>query len=125
MFHYNSLCSIEPIPKVNEHVLLILSAKESTGKELFKLVENSFLKNNIDVKKCVGFSAWLTKESPQQLHVWFYTRKLNLVLIDVAFTTSRAISLFGLLNSCSVFPFSLIKEWIFGGLLLQTVVFRT
>lgn len=110
--------SIEPIPKVNEHVLSILSAKESTGKALFKLVKNSLLKNNIDVKMCVGsstdgasnmrgqyqgFSAWLTKESPQQLHVWCYAHKLNLVLIDIASITSQAISLFGLMNSCAVF----------------------
>lgn len=110
--------SIEPIPKVNEHALSILSAKESTGKALFKLVENCFLKNDIDVKKCVGsstdgasnmrgqyqgFSAWLTKESPQQLHVWCYAHKLNLVLIDIASVTPQAISLFGLLNSCAVF----------------------
>lgn len=110
--------SIEPIPKVNEHVLSILSAKELTGKSLFQLVENSLIKNNIDVKMCVGsstdgasnmrgqyqgFSAWLTKVSPQQLHVWCYAHKLNLVLIDIASMTTQAISLFGLLNSCAVF----------------------
>ncbi|KAL4120273.1 hypothetical protein QTP88_012995 [Uroleucon formosanum] len=74
--------------------------------------------NSIDVKKCIGsstdgasnmigqyngFSKWLEKESPKQLHVWYYAHCLNLVIIEATGVSTPAISLFGLLNSCATF----------------------
>jgi len=50
-----------------------------------------------------GFSKWLEKESPKQLHVWCYAHCLNLVIIEATGVSTPAISLFGLLNSCAAF----------------------
>ena len=73
---------------------------------------------NIDVKKCIGsstdgaanmqgqykgFSACLTRESPQQIHVWCYAHVLNLVLAETTSAVIAGASLFTLLNDIAVF----------------------
>jgi len=50
-----------------------------------------------------GFSAWLSKSSPNQVHVWCYSHILNLVLIDATSITLPAASLFVLLNDIAVY----------------------
>jgi hypothetical protein len=50
-----------------------------------------------------GFSAWLNKESPEQVHVWCYAHVLNLVIIDTTQICVQSKNLFGLLNSIVVF----------------------
>lgn len=67
------------------------------------MLENILSENGLDIANCVGnatdgavnvqgqyngFSAWLSKSSPGQVHVWCYSHILNLVLID---STSKTI----------------------------------
>jgi len=49
-----------------------------------------------------GFSAWLNKESPEQVHVWCYAHVLNLVMINTTQICVQIKHLFGLLNSIAV-----------------------
>lgn len=50
-----------------------------------------------------GFSAWLSKSSPNQMHVLCYSHILNLVLINATSITLPAASLFVLLNNIAVY----------------------
>ena len=50
-----------------------------------------------------GFSACLTRESPQLIHVWCYAHVLNLVLAETTSAVIAGASLFTLLNDITVF----------------------
>ena len=50
-----------------------------------------------------GFSAWLSKESPGQVHAWCYARVLNLVMSETTSVVIATASLFNLLNDVAVF----------------------
>jgi hypothetical protein len=50
-----------------------------------------------------GFSSWLSKESPGQIHVWCYAHVLNLVLGDTTKAVIQSASLFSLLNDVAIF----------------------
>jgi len=95
-----------------------VNCKCGTGKNLCDLLCKVLEDMNLDVTKCVGsstdgasnmrgqyngFSAWLNKVSPDQIHVWCYAHVLNLVMIDTSNVTCESTSLFGLLNSIAVF----------------------
>ncbi|KAL4091505.1 hypothetical protein QTP88_026181 [Uroleucon formosanum] len=69
--------------------------------------------NGLDVMKCIGnatdaaanmqgqfngFSAWLEKSTPNQVHVWCYSHILNLVIIDSTKSPLKAAALFVTLN---------------------------
>lgn len=75
-------------------------------------------KSGLDINKCVGsstdgtanmrgeyngFTAWLKKEVPEQIHVWCHAHILNLVMTDVTKICTECVSFFGLLNSIAVF----------------------
>lgn len=105
-------------PTICERAISFLSPKKTTGEALCNLVSNNLLENNMDIKKCIGsstdgasnmigqykgFSSWLEKESPNQVHVWCYAHCLNLIILEATSTSTAAVSLFGLLNSCASF----------------------
>lgn len=50
-----------------------------------------------------GFSAFLSQQSPSQIHVWCYAHVLNLVLSDATGSVIESASLFSLLNDIAVF----------------------
>lgn len=50
-----------------------------------------------------GFSAFLSQQSPSQIHVWCYAHILNLVLTDTTGSVVESASLFSLLNDVAVF----------------------
>lgn len=50
-----------------------------------------------------GFTSWLTKVSPGQVHVWCYAHILNLAIIDATKCSLEAASLFNFLNRVTVF----------------------
>jgi hypothetical protein len=73
---------------------------------------------DIDIKQCVcnatdgaanmqgqyrGFSASLTGESSNEVHIWCYSHVLNLVLTDSTGVVVGRESLFSLLNDIAVF----------------------
>lgn len=103
---------------VQERLIALVNCKCGTGKNLCDLLCKVLVDMNLDVTKCVGsstdgasnmrgqyngFSAWLNKVSPDQIHVWCYAHVLNLVMIDTSNVTCESTSLFGLLNSIAVF----------------------
>lgn len=103
---------------VNERLIALVNFKSGTGKNLCDDVCQILIHLNLDVKNCIGsstdgasnmrgqyngFSAWLNKESPQQVHVWCYAHVLNLVMIDTTQICVQSKNLFGLLNSIVVF----------------------
>jgi len=103
---------------VNERLLGFVRCISGTGENLCKLVCELLKKSGLDLKKCVGsstdgaanmrgeyngFTAWLKKEVPEQLHVWCHAHILNLVMTDVTKICIECVSFFGLLNSIAVF----------------------
>jgi hypothetical protein len=85
---------------------------------LCKLVCELLKKSGLDLKKCVGsstdgaanmcgeyngFTAWLKKEVPEQIHVWCHAHILNLVMTDVTKICIECVSFIGLLSSIAVF----------------------
>lgn len=104
--------------KVKERLVALIDSKSNTGKDLFETVNMVLKQLNLDVKNCVGsstdgasnmqgqyngFTAWLYKESPNQVHVHCYAHVLNLVMTDTTKVCCESVSLFGLLNTCAVF----------------------
>ncbi|XP_065651106.1 uncharacterized protein LOC136079299 [Hydra vulgaris] len=82
---------------IYERVVAVLNCKSSTGKDMCNLI-STFIKNSrLHIKNCIGnstdgaanmrgqyngFTSWLSKESPGQIHVWCYAHVLNLVVTD-------------------------------------------
>lgn len=103
---------------VHEKLLSVVTLTETKGKSFHEMLENKLLSNGLDIRNCIGnftdgasnmqgqyngFSAWLTKSSPRQVHVWCYSHVLNLVLIDSIKSALPAVKLFLLLNEVAVF----------------------
>lgn len=103
---------------INEKLLAIVDCKKGKGKNVCDIVCKTLNDLNLDVKNCIGssadnasnmrgqyngFSSWLNKESPEQVHVWYYAHVFNLVMIDTTQLCNESATLFGLLNSIAVF----------------------
>jgi hypothetical protein len=112
----NNLQSLEPT--VFEIAISFLSPKKTTGLALCDLVSSNLSENNIDIKQRIGsstegasnmigqykgFSLWLEKESPNQIHIWCYAHCLNLIILEATSISTASVSLFGLLKSCAIF----------------------
>lgn len=112
----NNLQSSELI--VCERAISFLSPKKTTGQALCDLVSSNLSENNVDIKQCIGsstdgasnmigqykgFSSWLEKESPNQIHIWCYAHCLNLIILEASSISTASVSLFGLLNFCAAF----------------------
>lgn len=80
---------------VHERLIAVIDCESSTGQYFVDLVKRTLEKMDIDLKQCVGnatdgaanmqgqyrgFSALLTGESPNQVHIRCYAHVLNLVL---------------------------------------------
>jgi len=103
---------------VHEKLFAVVTMKDSKGKSFHTMLENILTKNGLNIENCIGnatdgaanmqgqyngFSAWLSKSSPNQVHVWCYSHILNLVSIDATSITLPAASLFVLLNDIAVY----------------------
>lgn len=104
--------------KVNEKLIAIVECSNSSGHGMFELLQTVLKNNNLNLKMCIGnatdgaanmqgiyngFTAWLEKFSPGQVHVWCYAHILNLAITDVTKCSLEAASLFTLLNNAAVF----------------------
>lgn len=103
---------------VNEKLFAVINSTSSKGKNLHSMISDLLKDRHIEIKNCVGnstdgaanmqgqyngFTSWLSKDAPAQIHVWCYAHVLNLVIIDTSNKTLAAVNLFGLLNKCAVF----------------------
>uniref|UniRef100_A0A336MY63 CSON006218 protein n=1 Tax=Culicoides sonorensis TaxID=179676 RepID=A0A336MY63_CULSO len=104
--------------KIHERVLCILKCEKSTGEYFSQLVTNELNRVGLNIGNCVGnstdgaanmngayngFSAFMLKENPNQLHIWCYAHILNLVLVDCTNLVIPSFTLFNLLNDVAVF----------------------
>ncbi|KAL4147990.1 hypothetical protein QTP88_002298 [Uroleucon formosanum] len=104
--------------KVNEKLIAIVECSNSSGHGMFELLQTVLKNNNLNLEMCIGnatdgaanmqgiyngFTAWLEKFSPGQVHVWCYAHILNLAITDVTKCSLEAASLFTLLNNAAVF----------------------
>lgn len=94
---------------IQEKLLAVITIQQSTGKSFSDMFENVLTVNGLDIKKCVGnsaniqgkfngFSTWLEKLMPNQVHVWCYTYILNLVIIEFTKSPLKPSALFVMLN---------------------------
>ncbi|KAE9530017.1 hypothetical protein AGLY_011479 [Aphis glycines] len=104
--------------KVNEKLIALVECSNSSGHGMFELLQTVLKNNNLNLEMCIGnatdgaanmqgiyngFTAWLEKFSPGQVHVWCYAHILNLAITDVTKCSLEAASLFTLLNNAAVF----------------------
>ncbi|XP_050065626.1 uncharacterized protein LOC126554614 [Aphis gossypii] len=115
---------------VQEKLLSVVNIQKSTGKSFADMLANILNENDLDVKKCVGnatdgaanmqgqfngFSAWLEKLSPNQVHIWCYAHILNLVVIESTKSPLNAAALFVTLNDVAIFfkeSYKRMNTWV-------------
>ncbi|KAL4096735.1 hypothetical protein QTP88_021629 [Uroleucon formosanum] len=98
---------------IQERLLAVITVQQSTGRSFSDMLQGVLADNGLDVMKCIGnatdeaanmqgqfngFSAWLEKSTPNQVHVWCYSHILNLVIIDSTKSPLKAAALFVTLN---------------------------
>lgn len=103
---------------VYEKLIAVKPCLDTSGKGMSELLLNTLQKLEINVENCIGNStdgaanmqgqykgmtAFLTKSSPNQVHVWCHSHILNLVLCDATRNPLLVASLFVLLSKCAQF----------------------
>lgn len=103
---------------IQKKLLAVITVQQSTGKSFSDMLQGVLAENGLDITKCVGnatdgaanmqgqfngFSAWLEKSKPNQVHVWCYAHILNLVFIDSTKSPLKAAALFVTLNDLANF----------------------
>lgn len=103
---------------IQERLIAVINCIDSSGKGIFELLKKVLHDNNLNIENCIanttdgaasmqgqynGFSTWLGKASPGQMHVWCYSHVLNLVISDVTKTPISAATMFSLMNNLAVF----------------------
>jgi len=104
--------------EVNERLLAVVKSTSGTGESLYNTVYKLLEVSGLDINNCIGsstdgasnmrgeyngFSAWLNKKVPEQIHVWCHAHVLNLVMSDTTKKCIESVSFFGLLNAIAVF----------------------
>lgn len=115
---------------IHEKLLAVVDCESSSGESFLNLLMQVLTSCKIDIKNCTGsstdgaanmqgqyrgFSAWLSTQSPDQIHVWCYAHVLNLVLADTTKVVIASASLFSLLNDIAVFireSYQRMNVWI-------------
>lgn len=110
---------------VQERLIGVVNCKKSAGQYFLELLKKTLLNLDLDVSKCVGnstdgaanmqgsyqgFSAFLSQQSPTQVHVWCYAHVLNLVLSDTTSSVIESATIFSLLSDVAVFLRESIKR---------------
>lgn len=103
---------------INEKLIAVKCCSESTGKGMMELLQSPLEEVKVDPEKCIGnatdgaanmqgiyngFTAWLSKVAPEQIHVWCFSHLLNLIITDATKNPVRVANFFSLINACSVF----------------------
>ena len=114
---------------VHERLVALVDCEASTGDYFVSLLKDTLAALNPDVSCCVGcatdgaanmqgsykgFSALLSNEAPNQIHVWCYAHVLNLVLADTTGSVIQSVTLFNLLNDIAVFikeSYKRMRQW--------------
>ncbi|KAF0717601.1 Zinc finger MYM-type protein 1 [Aphis craccivora] len=103
--------------RVYEKLVAVKPCNDSSRKGMSELLLNTLQKLEINVENCTGNStdgaaniqgqykgmtSFLTKSSPNQVHVWCHSHILNLVLCDATKNPLLVASLFGLHSKCAI-----------------------
>ncbi|CAM4569084.1 unnamed protein product [Leuciscus chuanchicus] len=114
---------------VHEKLIGVVECESSTGKYFVELLKKTLAKVDIELKNCVGnstdgaanmqgqykgFSALLSSESPNQVHIWCYAHVLILVMGDNTSAVIESASLFSIVNDVAVFikdSYKRMKMW--------------
>lgn len=103
---------------VQERLIGVVNCEKSAGQYFLELLKKTLLNLDLDVSKCVGnstdgsanmqgsyqgFSAFLSQQSPTQVHVWCDAHVLNLVLSDTTSSVIESATIFSLLSDVAVF----------------------
>lgn len=103
---------------INEKLIAVKCCTDSTGKGMMELLQSALEEVKVNPEKCIGnatdgaanmqgvyngFTAWLSKVAPEQIHVWCFSHVLNLVITDATKNPVPVANFFSLINACSVF----------------------
>lgn len=103
---------------INEKLIAVKCCSDSTGKGMMELLQCTLKEINVDPAKCIGnatdgaanmqgiyngFTAWLSKVAPEQIHIWCFSHILNLVISDATKNPVCVANFFSLINACAVF----------------------
>ncbi|KAL4122585.1 hypothetical protein QTP88_014887 [Uroleucon formosanum] len=84
---------------IQERLLAVITVQQSTGKSFSDMLQGVLADNAANMQgQFNGFSVWLEKSTPNQVHVWCYSHILNLVIIDSTKSPLKAAALFVTLN---------------------------
>lgn len=103
---------------VHERLIAVVECEKTTGEAFVKLLAHVLEEAHLDISKCVGnatdgaanmqgkyqgFSALLSEQSENQVHIWCYAHVLNLVLAESTAVVMQSATLFSVLNDIAVF----------------------
>ncbi|KAL4103686.1 hypothetical protein QTP88_019030 [Uroleucon formosanum] len=103
---------------IHERLISVKSCIDSTGKGMMNLLKKAVDTVGLDITHCIGnatdgaanmrgaynrFTSWLSEEAPGQVHVWYYSHVLNLVISDATKSPIAVANFFYLIHSCAVF----------------------
>jgi len=101
-----------------EKLIGVKYCTESNRKGMIELLQSAMNEVNIDTSKCSGkatdgatnmqgayngFTSWLSRVDPEQIHVWCSSHILNLVICDATKNPVMVGNFFSLINACAVF----------------------
>lgn len=104
--------------EINEKLVAVKCCTDSTGEGMMKLLQSALFSLDINITRCIGnatdgaanmqgmykgFTSWLSKTAPEQVHVWCYSHVLNLVICDATKNPVKVATFFSIINSCAVF----------------------
>ncbi|KAL4119802.1 hypothetical protein QTP88_012569 [Uroleucon formosanum] len=100
---------------INEKLIAVKCCTDSTGKGMMELLQSALEEVKVNPEKCIGnatdgaanmqgvyngFTAWLSKVAPEQIHVWCFSHVLNLVITDATKNPVPVVNFFSLINAC-------------------------
>jgi len=117
------------IPEIQERLIALKESSLTTGQRLFEIFKDVFNERELNWKlhligqsydgasnmrgEYEGLQALVVQQNPSAIYIWCYSHRLNLIVIQMASTSSNAVDTFGNLESLYSFISSSKKRIAF------------